>query len=155
MNIKIITAIVAAFVLGVFAHHIFISKTVDEYEFISPLTQDRAEAMAIMTNAALGLKYGIVSDTGSMRPILDSNHFVFYIDAWNKIDVGQIIIANQPNNEHPVIHLVFEKGSGKNGEVWVHTKPYNYKGWDEVKITEKEYVGTYVGGLVFDPKTKR
>lgn len=154
MDIKTITAIVAAFVLGIFTHHIFVSKTVDEYEFISPLTKDQAQAMAVITNAALGLKYAEEIHTGSMRPILDSNHYVFYINAWDKVDIGQIVIARQPNIKYPVIHLVFEKGIDRNGNVWVHTRPYNGKGWDEVKITKNEYVGTYVGGFVFDPKTK-
>jgi hypothetical protein len=114
--------------------------------FVAPLTVQQAERHAATVAALNGMRHYRVLDTGSMRPMIDSNHVVLLIDAWDKVAVGQVVGFTRDDGQ-AILHRVFNIDRAGN----VQTHPVNGRGWDRQNITRADYLGTYVGGFVFTP----
>jgi hypothetical protein len=143
-TIQLLGACACAAVAGAFASHLWTDRPVDRDAYQSPLSVVQAVDAAHAAARSLGGLVYAVADTGSMRPLIDSNCYVVLVETpFDGVQAGDIVGFWRGHSL--VLHLVFERTPSE-----LRTRPLNGAGWDSRDlITADNYAGSLAAIVPF------
>lgn len=95
---------------------------------------------AVQLANKLGGRAHVVSDTGSMRPVLDGGDYVAVVSAWDKVKKGDILVYRATYNANPIVH----RAAAKDAHGWIMSGDSAKHSESWARVTEANYLGTVV-----------
>lgn len=142
-TLALVGSVFGALLIGVMVYSAFVKPQFNTPAYTSSLTQSQALALATSTAELSGGTVYSVKDTGSMRPLIDSNCYLLVVDDYENTPVDSMVLFWR--DETLVVHLVFDKNERR-----MRTAATSGQGWDRTEITHAEYVGTVIGHFYFN-----
>jgi hypothetical protein len=110
---------------------------------ITPNAQGEALLLAHTSNGQVFK----VSYTGSMKPLLQGGEWAVTVAAYDKIQLGQVLVYKAPYNQSPIIHRAVQKD--KDGWLMSGDSSPISESW--FRVTPESYIGTAIA-IFRDPK---
>lgn len=95
---------------------------------------DAAKASA----TALNGRVWAVSNTGSMRPLLQGGEYVVTVSNFDAVQKGQVLVYHATYNKNPIIHRAVDRD--KHGWLMAGDTAKHSESW--ARVTKENYLGT-------------